>query len=342
MTLPEKMTAIEIAAPGGPETLVPVERPVPRPGPGEVLVQVAAAGVNRPDVMQREGNYPPPQGASDIPGLEIAGEVVEAGPGAAGVPDRVCALVQGGGYAEYCLAAAPLCLPIPEGMNNVQAAALPETYFTVWTNVFERGRLAAGESILVHGGSSGIGTTAIQLARAFGATVYATAGSPEKCRACEELGAAECIDYRKDDFVARVAAATEGRGVDVVLDMVGGDYFPRCLKCLATEGRLVQIATQRGIKSEINLLAIMVKRLTVTGSTLRPRSVAEKTPIANALRERVWPLLAAGRARPVIHRTFPLHEAAAAHSLMDSSAHIGKIVLTTVAGWELEQPAAPA
>ena len=342
MTLPETMTAIEISAPGGPEALVPVERPVPRPGPGEVLVRVAAAGVNRPDVMQREGSYPPPPGASDIPGLEIAGEVVEAGPGAIAMPDRVCALVQGGGYAEYCLAAAPLCLPIPEGMSNVQAASLPETYFTVWTNVFERGRLAAGESILVHGGSSGIGTTAIQLARAFGATVYATAGSPEKCRACEGLGAAECIDYREDDFVARIAAATDGRGVDVVLDMVGGDYFPRCLKCLATEGRLVQIATQRGIKSEINLLAVMLKRLTVTGSTLRPRSVAEKIPIANALRERIWPLLAAGTARPVIHQTFPLREAAAAHALMDSSAHIGKIVLTTIAGWELEQPSPPA
>ena len=306
MTLPKKMTAIEIAAPGGPDALVPVERPVPRPGPGEVLVRVTAAGVNRPDVMQREGNYPPPPGASDIPGLEIAGEVVEAGPGAAGVPDRICALVQGGGYAEYCLAAAPLCLPVPEGLSDVQAAALPETYFTVWTNVFERGRLVAGESILVHGGSSGIGTTAIQLARAFGATVYATAGSPKKCRACEELGAVEAIDYREDDFVARIATATDGRGVDVVLDMVGGDYFPRSIKCLATEGRLVQIATQRGIRSEVNLLAIMVKRLTVTGSTLRPRSVAEKTPIANALRERVWPLLAAGKARPVVHQTFPL------------------------------------
>ena len=340
-TLPEKMTAIEITAPGGPEALVPVERPVPRPGPGEVLVRVAAAGVNRPDVMQRQGHYPPPRGASDVPGLEIAGEVVEAGPGAGGAPDRVCALVQGGGYAEYCLAAAPLCLPVPAGLSDTQAAALPETYFTVWTNVFERGRLTAGESILVHGGSSGIGTTAIQLARAFGATAYATAGSPEKCRACEGLGAAECIDYRQDDFVTRIAAATEGRGVDVVLDMVGGDYFPRCVQCLATEGRLVQIATQRGIKSEINLLAIMVKRLTVTGSTLRPRSVAEKTPIANALRERVWPLLADGKARPVIHSTFPLHEAAAAHALMDSGAHIGKIVLTTHAGWELEQPAAP-
>ena len=213
MTLPEKMTAIEVAAPGGPEALVPVERPVPRPGPGEVLVRVAAAGVNRPDVMQREGHYPPPPGASDVPGLEIAGEVVEAGPGAGGAPDRVCALVQGGGYAEYCLAAVPLCLPVPAGLSDTQAAALPETYFTVWTNVFERGRLMAGESILVHGGSSGIGTTAIQLARAFGATAYATAGSPEKCRACEGLGAAECIDYRQDDFVARIDAATGGRGV---------------------------------------------------------------------------------------------------------------------------------
>ena len=329
MLPPEKMTAIEITAPGGPEVLVSTERPVPRPGPGEVLVRVAAAGVNRPDVMQRQGSYPPPPGAPDIPGLEIAGEIVETGLDTAGRGGRVCALVQGGGYAEYCVAAAPLCLPVPEGMSDVQAAALPETYFTVWTNVFERGRLTAGESILVHGGSSGIGTTAIQLARAFGATVYATAGSDEKCRACEALGAAECVNYREDDFVARVAAATNGRGVDVVLDMVGGDYFPRCLDCLGVEGRLVQIATQRGIKGEINLLKVMVKRLTVTGSTLRPRSVAEKAPIAAALRERVWPLLAAGKAHPVIHATFPLREAAAAHALMDSGTHIGKIVLET-------------
>lgn len=327
-TLPETMTAIEIASPGGPEVLTPAERPVPRPGLGEVLVRVAAAGVNRPDVMQREGNYPPPPGAPDIPGLEIAGEVVEAGPGAtAAASGRVCALVQGGGYAEYCVAASPLCLPVPDGMTDVEAAALPETYFTVWTNVFERGRLAAGESLLVHGGSSGIGTTAIQLAHAFGATVYATAGSDEKCRACEGLGAVECINYREDDFVRRIDIATDGRGVDVVLDMVGGDYFPRCLDCLAVEGRLVQIATQRGIKSEINLLKVMMKRLTVTGSTLRPRSVPEKTPIANALRERVWPLLADGKARPVVHATFALREAAAAHALMDSGAHVGKIVL---------------
>ena len=329
MPLPEKMTAIEITAPGGPEVLAPAERPAPRPGPGEVLVRVAAAGVNRPDVMQRQGRYPPPPGASDVPGLEIAGEVVASGPGAAGVAGRVCALVQGGGYAEYCLAAAPLCLPVPAGMSDAEAAGLPETYFTVWTNVFERGRLAPAETLLVHGGSSGIGTTAIQLARAFGATVYATAGSDEKCRACEGLGAAECINYREDDFVARIEAATDGRGVDVVLDMVGGDYFPRCLDCLAVEGRLVQIATQRGIKSEINLLKVMMKRLTVTGSTLRPRSVAEKTPIANALRERVWPLLEAGKARPIVHATFPLREAAAAHALMDSGAHVGKIVLET-------------
>ena len=292
-------------------------------------MRVAAAGVNRPDVMQRQWHYPPPPGASDVPGLEIAGEVVASGPGAAGVAGRVCALVQGGGYAEYCLAAAPLCLPVPAGMSDVEAAGLPETYFTVWTNVFERGRLAPAETLLVHGGSSGIGTTAIQLARAFGAAVYATAGSDEKCRVCEGLGAAECVNYREDDFVARIEAATDGRGVDVVLDMVGGDYFPRCLDCLAVEGRLVQIATQRGIKSEINLLKVMVKRLTVTGSTLRPRSVAEKTPIANALRERVWPLLEAGKARPIVHATFPLREAAAAHALMDSGAHVGKIVLET-------------
>lgn len=329
MSLPDKMIAIEIseAGEGKPEALVPVERPVPRPGPNEVLVKVAGAGVNRPDVMQRKGNYPPPPGASDIPGLEIAGQVVEAGAGAERVPEEVCALVQGGGYAEYCLAAAPLCLPVPDGMSAVEAAGLPETYFTVWTNVFERGRLAEGESLLVHGGSSGIGTTAIQLARAFGATVYATAGSEEKRRACMALGAAECVNYREDDFVKMVEAMTDGKGVNVVLDMVGGDYFPRSLACLAVEGRLVQIATQRGIKSEISLLDVMVKRLTVTGSTLRPRSVAEKTPIANALREKVWPLLDEGRARPVVHATFPLAEAAAAHALMDSGEHIGKILL---------------
>jgi putative PIG3 family NAD(P)H quinone oxidoreductase len=329
--VPSEMIAIEITAPGGPEALKPVTVATPEPGAEDVLVKVAAAGVNRPDVMQRKGMYPPPPGAPDTPGLEIAGEVVAAGAKAAGLGagDRVCALVAGGGYAEYCVAPAALCLPWPDGMDAVQAAALPETFFTVWTNVFDRGRLCDGERFLVHGGSSGIGTTAIQLAKAFGATVYATAGSAEKCAACENLGADAAINYRDEDFVERIDKLTDGRGVDLILDMVAGDYLPRNLKCLATEGRLVQIALQNGPKVEMNLLPVMLKRLTITGSTLRPRSVAEKAQIARSLREKVWPLLSAGKVKPVIHETFPLARACDAHVLMESSRHIGKILLTT-------------
>jgi putative PIG3 family NAD(P)H quinone oxidoreductase len=323
------MTAIEIVKPGAPEALQPGRRPVPSPGPGEVLIEVAAAGVNRPDVLQRQGGYPPPPGASDIPGLEVAGRIVavgpEAGPWQAG--DPVCALVAGGGYAEYCAAPAPQCLPVPGKLNLTQAAALPETFFTVWTNVFDRGRLKAGETFLVHGGSSGIGTTAIQLAHAFGARVIATAGSAEKCDSCRKLGADIAVNYREEDFAAKVTDATGGRGADVILDMVGGDYILRNLKCLAVEGRLVQIAFLKGSTAEINLLPLMLKRQTVTGSTLRPRSVAEKGVIAQALREKVWPLLEAGKIAPVIHATFPLAQAAEAHRLMESSAHVGKIVL---------------
>lgn len=329
--LPEEMTVIEIPEPGGPEALKPAKRPLPSPGPDEVLVRVAAAGVNRPDVMQRKGMYPPPPGAPDTPGLEIAGEVVTVGDGVTSprVGESVCALVAGGGYAEYCVAPAALCLPWPKGMDAVSAAALPETFFTVWTNVFDRGRLARGERFLVHGGTSGIGTTAIQLAKAFGATVYATAGTAEKCEACKKLGAEAAINYRQEDFVDRIDTLTEGRGVDLILDMVAGDYLPRNLECLAVEGRLVQIALQKGPKVEMNLLPVMLKRLTITGSTLRPRSVAQKAEIAAALKARVWPLLAEGKVKPVIHATFPLEKAAEAHALMESSKHIGKILLKT-------------
>jgi len=328
---PGSMTAIEIKQSGGPEVLTPGLRPAPRPAAGEVLLKVAAAGVNRPDVLQRQGGYAPPPGASDIPGLEIAGRIVALGDGVTGwkIGDTVCALVAGGGYAEYCSAPVPQCLPFPKGYDAVRAAALPETFFTVWTNVFDRGRLKAGESFLVHGGSSGIGTTAIQLARAFGARVFATAGGAEKCAAGKRLGAEIAIDYRNEDFVEVVSKATEGRGVDVILDMVGGDYILRNLKSLALEGRLVQIAFLKGSTAEINLLPLMMKRQTLTGSTLRPRSVAEKGVIAEALRKNAWPLLDAGTVAPIIHATFPLAKAADAHRLMESSAHIGKIVLTT-------------
>jgi putative PIG3 family NAD(P)H quinone oxidoreductase len=329
--LPATMTAIEIKQFGGPDALVAGQRPVPVPSAGEVLVAVEAAGVNRPDVLQRQGGYAPPPGASDIPGLEIAGRIVALGSGVTGwrIGDAVCALVAGGGYAEYCLAPAVQCLPPPKGYDMVRVAALPETFFTVWTNVFERGRLRSGETFLVHGGSSGIGTTAIQLAKAFGARAFATAGGADKCAACERLGADIAIDYRREDFVKVVAKATDGRGVDVILDMVGGDYVTRNLKSLAVEGRLVQIAFLKGSNVEINLLPLMVKRQTLTGSTLRPRSVAEKGAIAEALRAKVWPLLDAGRVAPVIHATFPLAKAADAHRLMESNTHIGKIVLTT-------------
>jgi len=329
--LPASMSVIEIAEPGGPEVLVPAERPTPAPGPGEVLVRVQAAGVNRPDVMQRKGLYPPPPGASDIPGLEIAGTVAAVGDGVTNLTtgDAVCALVTGGGYAGYCVADARLCLPWPDGYDAVRAAALPETFFTVWSNVFDRARLAAGERLLVHGGSSGIGTTAIQLARAFGAVPYATAGSAAKCRACEDLGAEAAINYREEDFVARIDDLTAGRGVDVVLDMVMGDYLARNLKCLAPDGRLVFIAVQGGPKvKDLNVLPIMLKRLTITGSTLRPRPIEDKAAIAGALRERVWPLLARGEVAPVVHQSFPLARAADAHALMESSAHVGKILLT--------------
>jgi NADPH2:quinone reductase len=323
------MTAIEIATPGPPEVLKPVRRAVPEPEAGEVLIQVAAAGVNRPDLLQREGKYAPPPGASDIPGLEVAGTVAAVGPGVeAWRPgDEVCALLAGGGYAEYCTAPALQCLPVPAGLSLIEAAALPETFFTVWHNVFERGRLAAGQSVLVHGGASGIGTTAIQLARVFGARVFATAGSAEKCAACVRLGAERAIDYRREDFVAAVGEATAGRGVDLILDMVGGDYTPRNLECLAVEGRLVQIAFLHGPKIELSLLPVLQKRLTLTGSTLRPRSVEAKGAIAAALREEVWPLLVKGTVRPVIHATFPLAEASRAHRTLEEGAHIGKLVL---------------
>ncbi len=330
MALPSEMTAIEIRTPGGPEVLVPTRRPLPTPAAGEVLIQVAAAGVNRPDVLQRKGGYAPPPGASDIPGLELAGRVVALGEGAGDwrLGDAVTALVAGGGYAEYCTAPAPQCLPIPKGLTLLEAAAIPETYFTVWSNVFDRGGLKAGEVFLVHGGSSGIGTTAIQLAAAFGARVFATAGSPEKVKACEALGAERGINYRDEDFVAVVKAATGGAGVNLVLDMVGGSYVQRDIAALAPDGRLVFIAFLGGAKAEVDFSQIMMKRLTVTGSTLRPRPIAFKAAIAQNLKARVWPLLEAGQARPQIFKTFPLAEAAAAHALMESSAHVGKIVLT--------------
>jgi putative PIG3 family NAD(P)H quinone oxidoreductase len=323
------MIAIEITQPGGPDVLATTERPSPAPGPGDVLIHVAAAGVNRPDVMQRAGHYPPPPGASDIPGLEVAGTIVQVGADAGTwrPGDRVCALVAGGGYAEYCVAPAPQCLPVPRDMDFVHAAAIPEAFFTVWANLFERGRLAAGESVLIHGGSSGIGTTAIQLARARSSRVFATAGSPTKCAACERLGAERAFNYRETDFVAATREATGGRGVDVVLDMVGGDYLSRNLDVLATDGRLVQIAVLGGAKGTLNLIAMMQRRLTLTGSTLRARPVAEKGAIAAQLRLNVWPLLDAGTVRPEIHETFPLSRAADAHRMMESGVHIGKLVL---------------
>ncbi len=326
--IPTSMLAIEIARPGGPEVLQPCRRPVPPPGPGEVLIKVAAAGVNRPDAMQRQGFYPPPPGASDLPGLEIAGKIVALGEGTRNlaVGDTVCALVAGGGYAEYCPAAAALCLPIPKGLSLVEAAALPETFFTVWANLFEPPGLQAGERLLVHGGSGGIGSTAIQLAREFGVKVFATAGSLEKCVFCGQLGA-RAIDYSHEDFVERIREYTDGQGVEVILDMVGGPYLQRNLASLATGGRLVLIAVQGGAQAEINLLPVFLKRLTLTGSTLRPRSIAEKAAIAAALKTQVWPLLKAGRIKPVIHATFPLADASEAHRLMESGRHMGKLVL---------------
>ncbi len=329
MSLPSPMRAVEITEHGKPEVLKVGERPVPKPQAGEVLVRVAAAGVNRPDVLQRMGHYPVPPGASDIPGLEIAGEVTAVGEGVGtwDVGDVVCALVQGGGYAEYCTAPAPQCLPIPKGLSPVEAASLPETFFTVWSNVFDRARLAPGESFLVQGGSSGIGVAAIQMVKAFGHKVLATAGNPQKCAACEELGADRAINYKTEDFVAVVKEATGGRGVDVILDMVGGEYVDRELKCLADDGRLVIIAMLGGAKATVNLNDILRRRLTLTGSTLRPRPIGFKGAIARALREKVWPHMESGAIKPVVYRIFPLAEAAQAHALMESGTHIGKIVL---------------
>ena len=323
------MRAIEIVQPGGPEVLQPCERPMPELKPGEILIRVHAAGVNRPDVFQRLGQYPVPPGASDLPGLEVAGEIVDGDLSGSGFEkgDLVCALVQGGGYAEYCAAPLAQCLPVPQGLSALEAAALPETFFTVWSNVFQRGALGEGETLLVQGGSSGIGTTAIQLAKALGHRVFATAGSADKCRACEDLGAERAINYKTEDFAPIVKELTGGKGVDVVLDMVGGDYVAREVSCLADDGRIVIIALLGGAKANVDLGQVLRRRLTITGSTLRPRPVAFKAQIARELRERVWPLLAAGQIKPVIYKTFALEEAAAAHTLMESSAHVGKIML---------------
>ena len=327
--LPKLMKSIAIREPGGPDVLIPAEIETPLPGHGEILIRVEAAGVNRPDTIQRMGLYPPPPGAPATPGLEVAGEVVETGAGVTRwrVGDKVCALVGGGGYAEYCLAHEAHALPVPKGFSMVEAAALPETFFTVWTNVFERGALKPGETFLVHGGTSGIGTTAIQLASIFGATVIATAGSAEKCRACEKLGA-HAVNYREQDFVEEVKRLTGGRGADVILDMVGGDYIQRNIQAAAADGRIVSIAFLNGSTAEVNFMPVMLKRLTLTGSTLRPRSIEEKAALAAALEAKVWPLLDAGRVKPLIDKVFPLEQAADAHALMEKSSHIGKIVLT--------------
>ncbi len=331
MSLPDRMRRIEVRAPGGPGSMDLVESALPIPQEGQVLIRVAVAGVNRPDVQQRLGHYPPPPDASPILGLEVAGEVVAIGPGVTSPHpgDRVCALVNGGGYAEFALAPMGQCLPWPHGYDAIRAAALPETFFTVWSNLFQTGRLTAGESVLIHGGSSGIGTTAIQLARAFGARPFATAGTPDKCRACMELGAEAAIDYKQEDFVARVQALTGGSGVNVVLDMVAGPYVSRNTRALARDGRLIIIAVQGGTRDpELDFRVVMMKRLVITGSTLRPRSPAEKAAIAASLLDHVWPLLDDGRCGPVIHKVFPLAQAADAHRLMESSSHIGKIMLT--------------
>ena len=330
MTVPARMTAIVIRTPGAPDVLVPEERPVTAPGEGEVLVKVAAAGVNRPDVMQRKGQYPPPAGATDIPGLEIAGEVVALGQGVTRwkLGDKVMALVVGGGYAQYCPAHESHCLPVPAGLSMVEAAAVPETFFTVWYNTFERGKLKAGETLLVHGGSSGIGTAAIQLAKTAGARVITTAGTAEKCEACKKLGADVAVNYKSEDFVAATKAATAGKGADVILDMVGGDYVERNYEAAAVEGRVVQIAFQGSYKATVDFRRIMLKRLTHTGSTLRSRSVPDKGAIARGVEAHALPLIAADRVKPVIDSTFPLAQAAAAHARMESSMHIGKIVMT--------------
>jgi len=327
------MKAIEITSYGAPEVLKPTQRDDPVAGAGELLIRVAASGVNRPDVLQRKGHYPVPPGASDLPGLEVAGTIVSgdaAAMAAAGlkVGDRVCALIAGGGYAELCVAPVGQCLPVPAGLTDIEAASLPETFFTVWSNVFDRGRLQAGETLLVQGGTSGIGVTAIQLAEAAGARVIATAGSDDKCAACVALGADHAINYRTHDFVAEVKRLTDGKGANVVLDMVAGDYVARELQCMAEDGRLVIIAVQGGVKSEIDAGAVLRRRLVITGSTLRPRPVAFKADIAKSLRTNVWPWLESGRVKPVIHQVFPAAEAAAAHALMESNQHIGKLVLT--------------
>jgi len=328
MRLPSSMNAVEIRQPGGPEVLQATARPLPELRGGEVLIRVAAAGVNGPDLVQRRGLYPAPPGASDLPGLEVAGRVVAvAGNDGINVGDEVCALLSGGGYAEYCAAAASCCLPLPQGLSPLQAAALPETFFTVWSNVFDRGRLAAGETLLVQGGASGIGVAAIQMARAFGHRVFVTAGSAEKCRACEELGASRAINYKTEDFVEVVRQLTDKQGVDVILDMVAGDYVARELKALAPEGRLVIIALLGGPKGNADFSAVLLKRLTITGSTLRQRPVEFKAAIAANLRAKIWPLIDSGKIRPVIHASFPLAQAAHAHALMESGAHIGKIML---------------
>lgn len=331
------MKAVEITAFGAPEVLQIAQRERPVPGAGELLIRVAASGVNRPDVLQRQGNYPVPPGASDIPGLEVAGEIVDGDPAALAAEgfqlgDRVCALVAGGGYAEYCVAPVAQCLPVPKGWSELEAAGLPETFFTVWSNVFERGHLQAGETLLVQGGSSGIGVTAIQLAKARGATVIVTVGNAEKAQACLALGADHAINYREQDFVAEVARITDGRGVDVILDMVAGAYVARELDCLAEDGRLVIIAVQGGVKAEVNAGKVLRRRLTITGSTLRPRPLAFKAAIARALRHAVWPLIEQGRIRPVIHGVFPAAQAVRAHALMESNQHIGKILLDWTAG----------
>jgi len=327
--IPQSMNYIQIEKHGDPGVLKLHSMPVPEPGPGEVLIKVAAAGVNRPDVMQRKGLYPPPPGATDVPGLEVSGTVVSVAQNVREPPinSKICALVTCGGYAEYCLAAASICLPVPKKISLVNAAGIPETFFTVWTNVFERGQLKDGESLLVHGGSSGIGTTAIQLGKAFGATVYTTAGTSDKCEFCNNLGADAAINYREQNFSEEIKRLTEGKGVNVILDMVGGPYFPKNIRLLADEGRLVQIALMQGSKAEVDFRSLLLKRVTLTGSTLRPRSVEEKTKIAQALQKNVWPLLESGAIRPIIHQTFPLKQASEAHRLMESSAHIGKILL---------------
>ncbi len=333
MTLPDTMTAIAISEPGGPEVLKPETRPVPKAKAGELLIRVAAAGVNRPDVAQRSGSYPPPPGASDLPGLEVAGLVVALGDGTDRfrLGDKVCALVPGGGYAPFVTTPEPQALPLPDGLSIVEAAALPETFFTVWANVFDHGQLKSGESFLVHGGTSGIGTTAIQLAKAFGATVLATAGSAAKCDAMRSLGADRAIDYSQEDFVTVAKQETGRKGVDVILDMVGGSYIERNYAAAAQGGRIVQIAFLGGAKAEVNFTQLMTKRLVHTGSTMRPRTVAEKAEIARALEAKVWPLIAAGKVKPLIDRTFPLAEAAAAHRWMEQGDHVGKIVLVVEA-----------